>query len=78
MTDIGQYEFTVTASSEHVKSHAENNRQLLEDLMEKHTGKRRTMKVVMKGEGSGSKNGRQAEDIAREAGDILGIDVEIR
>ena len=78
LTDIGQYEFTVTASSEHVKSHAENNRQLLEDLMEKHTGKRRTMKVVMKGESSGSKNGRQAEDIAREAGDILGIDVEIR
>lgn len=78
LTDIGQYEFTVTTSSEHVKSHAENNRQLLEDLMEKHTGKRRTMKVVMKGEGSGSKNGRQAEDIAREAGDILGIDVEIR
>ena len=46
--------------------------------MEKHTGKRRTMKVVMKGESSESKNGRQAEDIAREAGDILGIDVEIR
>ena len=29
-------------------------------------------------ESSESKNGRQAEDIAREAGDILGIDVEIR
>ena len=77
LTDVGQYEFTVTASSEHVKSHAENNRQLLESLMEKHTGKHRTMKVVMKGENSGVKTGRTAEDVAREAGNILGINVEI-
>ena len=38
--------FTVETSSEHVRIHAENNRELLEELMEKHTGKRRAMKLA--------------------------------
>ena len=77
LTDIGQYEFTITTASEHVRNHAENNRQLLESLMERHTGKHRSMKVVTEEAGT-DRTGKTAEEIAREAGDILGIDVEIK
>lgn len=63
-------------SSELVKKHAENNRSLLEDLMEKHTGSRRMMKLVLEG---GSMPGKEktVEEIAREAEGVLGINIEI-
>lgn len=77
LTEIGDGEFTVAANSEHVKNHAEKNRQLLEDLMEKHTGKRRVMKLVMSGE-QPRENKRSVEEIAREAEGVLGIDIEIQ
>ena len=76
LTDVGEYEFTITAGSDHVKNHAENNRQLLEDLMEKHTGRHRSMKVKV--EGGEVREEKTAEAIAKEAGEILGIDVEIK
>ena len=77
LTEIGDGEFTVAANSEHVKNHAEKNRQLLEDLMEKHTGKRRVMKLVMSGEQT-RENKKSVEEIAREAEGVLGIDIEIQ
>lgn len=77
LTDISDTDFTVVANSEHVKRHAEKNRQLLENLMEKHTGKRRHMKVVMKGSNT-LKNEKSVEEIAKNAESILGIDIEIQ
>ena len=77
LQDIGENEFTVVVNSEHVKSHAEKNRALLEDLMEKHTGKRRIMKLILEGTEKET-GGKSVEEIAREAGGILGIDIEIQ
>lgn len=77
LTEIGEHSFTVRVKSEHVKKHAEKNRELLENLMEKHTGSRRTMKLVMLGE-TEIEGDRSIEDVARDAGDLLGIDVEIQ
>lgn len=76
LTEIGENDFTVKVSSELVKKHAENNRSLLEDLMEKHTGSRRMMKLVLEG---GSMPGKEktVEEIAREAEDVLGVNIEI-
>lgn len=77
LQDIGENEFTVVVTSEHVKSHAEKNRALLEELMEKHTGKRRIMKLILEGTEKQT-GGKSVEEIAREAGGILGIDIEIQ
>ncbi len=76
LTEIGENDFTVKVSSELVRKHAENNRSLLEDLMEKHTGSRRMMKLVLEG---GSMPGKEktVEEIAREAEDVLGVNIEI-
>ncbi|MDO4545250.1 MAG: DNA polymerase III subunit gamma/tau [Bacillota bacterium] len=77
LREIGEYDFTVAVSSDHIKTHTEKNRELLEDLMEKHTGKRRTLKLVLDS-GDKDETKKSVEEIAREAGDILGIDVEIQ
>ena len=77
LTSVGEYDFTVVADSEPVKRHAEKNRDLLESLMEKHTGKRRTMNITIAGtEVPGS--GISVEDMVREAESVLGINVEIK
>ena len=78
LTAVDEYEFTVTAESEHVKRHAENNRELLENLMEKHTGRRRAMKVMMTTDRETADGSRSIEDVAREAEDLLGVKVEIK
>lgn len=77
LTEISETSFTVSVKSEHVKNHAEKNRKLLENLMEKHTGNRRSMKLIMDGEHE-VEGKRSIEEIARDAGDLLGIDVEIQ
>lgn len=77
LTEIGENTFTVLANSDHVKHHAERNRDLMEDLMEKHTGKRRAMRVIKAGE-SQQRGEKSVEDIAKDVGDILGINVEIQ
>ena len=64
--------------SEIVKEHAEKNRQLLENLMEKHTGKRRVMELKTAGSQSVAKGGRTVEEIAQDAGALLGINIEIQ
>ncbi len=74
---IGEDSFTVETSSEHVRVHAENNRKLLEDLMEKHTGKRRIMDLVMTEDKKEDKKA-GVEEAAAEAGRLLGVTVEIK
>ncbi len=76
LTEIGENHFIVQASSEHVRKHAERNRVLLEDLIEKHTGKRRTMQLVTDG-GQIRSTGMSIEDVARDASQVLGINIEI-
>ena len=78
LTDIGEHEFTVTAGSEHVKKHAEKNRELLENLMEKHTGRRRAMRLELNGGNMTAGKNKTIEDVARQAESVLGIDVEIQ
>ena len=78
LTEIGEHHFTVEMNSDLVKSHAEKNRQLLENLMEKHTGKRRTMELKTTASGPAGEDTRSVEEIARDAGDLLGINVEIQ
>lgn len=79
LTDMDDIEFTVTADSEHVRSHAERNRQVIEDLMEKHTGRRRHMKLVCAGDRNTKHDGKDdIEDIAHEAEKLLGVDVIIK
>ena len=78
LTEIGEHHFTVEMSSDLVKDHAEKNRQLLENLMEKHTGSRRTMKLKTAGSGTVQTGERSVEEIARDAGQLLGINIEIK
>ena len=78
LTEIGEHHFVVEMSSQLVKDHAEKNRQLLEDLMEKHTGKRRRMELKTAGENPAQSGERSVEEIARDAGQLLGINIEIQ
>ena len=78
LTAIKEHSFTVSVSAEHVKKYAESNRQLLEQLMEKHTGRKRAMDIVVEGETGRSEPGMTVEEIASEAGKALGIDIEIQ
>ncbi len=78
LTEIGEHHFVVEMSSQLVKDHAEKNRQLLENLMEKHTGKRRTMELRTAGSGPAQEGERSVEEIARDAGQLLGINIEIQ
>ena len=77
LTEISENSFTVTADTEYVRAHAERNRELLENLMEKHTGERRIMKIVVSDEDHGAGE-RTVEDIAHDAEELLGINVEIQ
>lgn len=77
LTEINETSFTVTADTEYVRAHAERNRELLENLMEKHTGGRKIMKLVMSDEDHAAGE-RTVEDIAHDAEELLGINVEIQ
>ena len=46
--------------------------------MEKHTGKRRRMELKTAGEGPAQSGERSVEEIARDAGQLLGINIEIQ
>ncbi len=75
LTAIDDESFTVTVNNEFNRSLAEKERSLIEHLVEKHTGGRRTMKLMV---GGGSRQEKPAEAIAAEASDILGIQVELK
>lgn len=78
LVEIGDDSFTIEMTSASMKDLAELNRKLLETLMEKHTGKQRTMKLVSAG-GKKSMQGEQSiEEITRSAEELLGINIEIQ
>ena len=77
LVKIENHSFTVAVRGEHVKKHAENNRQLLEKLMAKHTGAQRSMRIIMEGEDV-CEHDKSIEDIAVNASEVLGIDIEIQ
>lgn len=74
LVNIGQNDFTIAVTSAIGASHIEKNRAILEELMEKHTGRRRSMIITNGDEDNG---GRSIEEIAAEAGQLIGIPVEI-
>ena len=78
LKEIGDGSFTVEAESALKKNIVENNRDLIEKLMEKHTGKRRYMKVTV-GDGN-APQGQQIsiEETAEEVGNLLGVKVEVK
>ena len=79
LTSIEEHSFTVSVRSGHVKAYAERNRELLEALMERHTGKKRSMKIAETGAGAASVESEASmEDIAQEAEKLLGVNVEIK
>ncbi len=75
LTSVDEHSFTVVVGNNVVKEHVENNRNLIEDLMEKHTGKRRALRISQKTLSGGRK--KTAEEIAETAGDVLGIQISI-
>ena len=75
LTSIDDDTFSITVGSEFAKGFAEKNRALIEHLVEKHTGGHRAMNIVVAEKGQME---RPAEEIAAEASDILGINVEVK
>ena len=72
LTEIDEKDFTLSVTGDVVKDYAERNRKLIEDLMEKHTGKRRVMRIA------GSKRSEPAvEEVAENISNVIGIHVDI-
>ena len=76
LTQLDENTFTVTVGSDLHKRQIERNRQLLEELMEARTGRRRVMQVQL-GEASG-RGEISVEEAAAKASEVLGVNVEIR
>lgn len=75
LSEITEDHFSVIASNAAVAGYVENNRQVLENLMEKHTGKRRGLICHMEDLECGPKN--DVEKLAQEAERKLGLNIEI-
>lgn len=75
LASIDEEEFTVIVTNVLTRDYAENNRELLENLMEKHTGRRRRMKITMETPGGGEE--KSAREIAEDAEQILGIKIDV-
>ncbi|MCI9596822.1 MAG: DNA polymerase III subunit gamma/tau [Firmicutes bacterium] len=76
LTEITDETFSLTASNSAVAGYVENNRKVLEDLMEKHTGKRRGLRCFME-ENQECHKPETVEKIAEKAGQKLGLNIEI-
>ena len=75
LSSIEEKNFTLTVNNEFIGNLAEKNRKLLEHLVEKHTGKFRTMRIVL---AKSAREEKPAEEIAAAASDLLGIKVEVK
>jgi len=76
LTEITSDRFTVVASNAAIMGYVENNKETLENLMEKHTGTRRGLKCVMEDESTCmTKN--DVEKLAQRAENKLGLNIEI-
>lgn len=72
LTEIDDKDFTLSVTADVVKDYAERNRKLIEDLMEKHTGRRRVMRIA------GSKRSEPAvEEVAENISNVIGVHVDI-
>ncbi|MBQ9016344.1 MAG: DNA polymerase III subunit gamma/tau [Firmicutes bacterium] len=74
LTDMDEGTFTVTVRNDMTRRHTERSRDLLEDLMEARTGKRRIMRVVTDDHPEGEIS---VEEAAAKASDVLGVKVGI-
>lgn len=77
LTAIEAEHFFIEPLNEAVAGYVENNRETLENLMEKHTGKRRMLKCIKAGSHMRDAGKKNVEEIARSVEDKLGIKVEI-
>ncbi len=75
LTSVDEDSFTVVVGNDIAKECAEKDRSLIEELMEKHTGKKRTLKISQKASSDGQK--KTAEEIAETARDKLGIHISV-
>lgn len=73
---ITDSEFFVSAGAT-VRTYLENNTRIIEDLMQKHTGRRRMMRLVPREGSAGTPEKTNPRDMASKAEHILGLPVEI-
>jgi DNA polymerase-3 subunit gamma/tau len=73
---ITEAEFMV-ASSSTVKTYLENNCMIIEDLMEKHTGKRRRMRCVIRDGNENAKKEDSPKEVASKLESMLGFPVDV-
>ncbi len=74
LSSMDESSFTVTVSGDMNRRHLENNRKLIEDLMEGRTGSRRHMKIEMN---EGAPEEVSVEEAAAQAASLIGIPVDI-
>jgi len=74
LTAMDEGSFTVTVSGDVNRKHTENNRKLIEDIMEARTGTRRSMLVETK---APAEDEISVEEAAASASELIGIPVEI-
>lgn len=74
---VGESDFTVAAANEITKTYLENNRAVLENLMEKKIGRRLAMRCSAQSKTEDLSKQEMAEKIARDVADSFKIDVEI-
>lgn len=74
---VGESDFTVAAANEITKTYLENNRAVLENLMEKKVGRRLVMRCDAASKTEDLSQQEMAEKIARDVSDSFKIDVEI-
>lgn len=76
LSEITAEHFTVIASNPAIANYVENNKETLENLMEKHTGSRRGLNCIMEEENDCNTK-TDVEKIARMAENKLGLNIEI-
>ncbi|MBR6444709.1 MAG: DNA polymerase III subunit gamma/tau, partial [Firmicutes bacterium] len=80
LAGVSDESFVVEASSVPVKDYVEKNRAVLEELMARHTGKKRIMRCVTAasdGSEEGGEPAMTAEEKAAKLGDLMGIKVRV-
>ena len=79
LTEASGSAFTVEASNTTVRNYVEKNRAVLENLMEKHTGRKMKLRCVTAGaeDGPADESGMSTEEKAAKLEDLMGIKVSI-
>lgn len=78
LTEFEDTHFTIEIATQPAMNYAEKNRQLMEEIMERQTGKRRHMELRAVGESVVKSGEKSVSEIAKDAGSLLGIDIEIQ